>query len=298
VSLARRRLGDRAAAAVGLLALLCLLLALAAVFVQLLLDGGARLGLDFIVSMASRDPARAGVLPALVGSALVLLVTALAAVPVGIGAAVYLQEYAPDNRLTDLIEVNIANLAAVPSVLFGLLSLSLLVHGLALGESILAAGLTLAMLVLPLVVVATREALRQVPVGVREASYALGASRWQTVWRHVLPAATPGVLTGVILGLSRAIGETAPLLALGALGFVAFLPPPMLVVEPPFVDGRWLSDPFITLPLQIYDWLLRPDPAFRANAAAAGLLLAGFTLLVNAAAIGLRWRSRNPTRQR
>lgn len=298
MSLARRRLGDRAAAAVGLLALLCLLLALAAVFVQLLLDGGARLGLDFIASMASRDPARAGVLPALVGSALVLLVTALAAVPVGIGAAVYLQEYAPDNRLTDLIEVNIANLAAVPSVLFGLLSLSLLVHGLALGESILAAGLTLAMLVLPLVVVATREALRQVPVGVREASYALGASRWQTVWRHVLPAATPGVLTGVILGLSRAIGETAPLLALGALGFVAFLPPPMLVVRPPFVDGRWLSDPFITLPLQIYDWLLRPDPAFRANAAAAGLLLAGFTLLVNAAAIGLRWRSRNPTRQR
>ncbi|MGQ9896077.1 MAG: phosphate ABC transporter permease PstA [Acidobacteriota bacterium] len=269
---------------------------LAAVFIALfagmLQTGWERLHLDFFLTFASRHAARAGILAAWVGTLVVMLVTASVFIPLGIAAGVYLEEYARPNRLTRLIEVNIVNLAGVPSIVYGLLALGLFVRLLGFGASILTAGLTLGLLILPIIVMATREAIRTVPQAVREASYAVGATRWQTVWQHVLPIALPGILTGVIIGLARAIGETAPLVTIGAVTFIAFLPPAPFSLEAPFLSFDWLWAPFTALPIVTFDWTARPNPSFRPNAAAAALVLTFLTALMNATAIWLRYRLR------
>ncbi len=221
-----------------------------------------------------------------------MLVTTFSAVPVGIAAGVYLEEYARRNWITDIIEINVTNLAGVPSIVYGLLALGLFVYGLGFGQSILSAGLTLGLLILPVVIVSTREAIRSVPVAMREAAYALGATRWQTVHDHVLPYSTGGILTGIILGLSRAIGETAPIITIGALTFIAFLPPSPVTSEPPFISFEWLMAPFTVMPIQMFNWLSRPQTAFLNNAAAAGLILVVMTVGMNALAIWLRYRFR------
>ncbi len=223
---------------------------------------------------------------------LVMLVTALTAVPLGVGAAIYLEEYASKNWMTELIEINIANLAGVPSIVYGLMALGLLVYELHLGQSILTAGLTLAMLILPMVIIATREAIRSVPPHIREAAYALGATQWQTVRDHVVPYSTGGILTGMILALSRAVGETAPLITVGALSFIAFLPHPPWQSEFPFISMQWLLDPFTVMPIQMFNWVSRPQEEFHVNAAAAGLVLLLMTVAMNALAIVVRARYR------
>jgi phosphate transport system permease protein len=227
-----------------------------------------------------------------VGTTLVMLVTAFTAVPMGVAAGVYLEEYARKNWLTAMIEINIANLAGVPSIVYGLMALGLFVYQLDLGQSVLTAGLTLALLILPIVIVATRESIRAVPGSIREAAYALGATKWQTVKDHVLPYSYGGILTGVIIALSRAIGETAPLITIGALTFIAFLPESPIKAEFPFVSLDWLMSPFTVMPIQMFNWISRPQRDFHLNAAAAGLTLMVMTLAMNGIAIYLRYRFR------
>jgi phosphate transport system permease protein len=270
---------------VGLVALFLLLFDLAAA-------GLPRLSWDFFTSFPSRRASAAGILSAWVGSLLVILITALVGVPLGVAAGIYLEEYAPRNWMTNVIEINVSNLAAVPSIVYGLLALGLFVYGLGTGRSILTAGLTLALLILPIIIVATREAIRAVPYSIREAAYGIGATKGQVTRDHVLPAAYPGVLTGIIIGLSRALGETAPLITIGALTFIAFLPEPPLTGEFPFISFRWLFDGFTVLPIQAFNWISRPGDDFHANAAAAGLVLLALTLSLNAVAITLRYRLR------
>jgi phosphate transport system permease protein len=226
----------------------------------------------------------------------VVLVCAAVAIPVGVGAGLYLEEYAPKHWLTDVIEINVNNLAGVPSIVYGLLALGLFVYGLGLGQSVATAGLTLALLILPIVIVASREAVRAVPHTIREAAYGVGATKWQVTWDHVLPYASPGITTGVIIGLSRALGETAPLITIGALSFIAFLPTPPVSGEFPFISFQWLLDPFTVMPIQMFNWVSRPDPAFQSNAAAAGLVLLVLTLLMNGFAIWFRIRMRRRIR--
>ena len=290
--IARNKQADKIFAIVGLLAMLVAVFALAALLINLALDGASRISWQFLMSFPSRHADKAGILSAWVGTTLVMLVTVFSAVPVGIAAGVYLEEYSRRNWMTDLIEINVTNLAGVPSIIYGLLALGLFVYGLGFGQSVLSAGLTLGLLILPVVIVSTREAIRSVPVAMREASYALGATRWQTVHDHVLPYSTGGILTGVILGLSRAIGETAPVITIGALTFIAFLPPGPLTREPPFISFDWLLAPFTVMPIQMFNWLSRPQAAFLENAAAAGLVLVLMTVGMNAFAIWLRYRYR------
>jgi phosphate transport system permease protein len=290
--ISRHKLRDMLFDVLGLIVMLLLLFILSALFIKLAIDGWDKLGLDFFQSYPSRRAAQAGILPAWIGSLLVMLVTALAAVPVGVAAGVWLEEYAPKNWFTEVVEINVTNLAGVPSIIYGLLGLGLLVHGLRLGPSVAAAGLTLAMMILPVVVVATREAIRSVPQTIREAAYGLGATRWQVTRDHVLPYSVAGILTGVIIGLSRAIGETAPLITIGAVAFIAFLPPAPLTGSFPFVNFDWLSTPFTVMPIQMFNWVSRPDPAFQQTAAAAGVVLVALTLLMNGTAIFLRYRAR------
>jgi phosphate transport system permease protein len=221
-----------------------------------------------------------------------MLVTAVAAVPLGVAAGVYLEEYARKNWLTNLIEINIANLAGVPSIIYGLMALGLLVYQLRLGQSILTGGITLSFLILPIIIVATREALRTIPQGIREAALALGSTKWQVVRYHLLPYSTSGILTGIIIALSRAIGETAPLVTIGALTFIAFLPPSPIQNEPPYISFDWLWSPFSVLPIQMFNWVSRPDREFAVNAAGAGLALITATLTLNATAIYIRYRMR------
>lgn len=251
--------------------------ALAVLLIDTMMDGAARLSWQFLSSFPSRKPADAGILSALAGTAYLILLTAVLALPIGVGAAIYLEEYAARHWVSRVIEVNIANLAGVPSIIYGLLGLELFVRALGLGRSLLAGALTMALLVLPIIVISAREALRTVPWSIREASYALGASRWETIWHQVLPVAVPGILTGSILALSRAIGEAAPLITIGALTYVAFLPDSLLA-------------PFTALPIQIFNWVSRPQKAFHANAAAAILVLLVVLLLMNALAVFLRQR--------
>jgi phosphate transport system permease protein len=274
---------------IGVLTLVALLAALAS-------DGWPRLAWDFFFNFPSRRAAQAGILSAWVGSVLVVLVCAAVAIPVGVGAGLYLEEYAPKHWLTDIIEINVNNLAGVPSIVYGLLALGLFVYGLGLGQSVATAGLTLALLILPIVIVASREAVRAVPNTIREAAYGVGATKWQVTWDHVLPYASPGIATGVIIGLSRAIGETAPLITIGALSFIAFLPTPPVSGEFPFISFQWLLDPFTVMPIQMFNWVSRPDPAFQSNAAAAGLVLLVLTLLMNGFAIWFRIRMRRRIR--
>lgn len=290
--IARHRLREQAFTILGLLALLLGLLVLLGLFTQLAVTGAPRLTPEFFTAFPSRIAEKAGILSAWVGSLLVMLVTACTAVPMGVAAGVYLEEYAPRNWLTAIIEINVMNLAGVPSIIYGLLALGLFVYQFGFGQSILSAGLTLALLILPIVIVATREALRAVPGGIREAAYALGATRWQMLSQHVVPYSAGGIMTGVIIGLSRAIGETAPIITIGALTFIAFLPTPPLSGEFPFLSFQWLMDPFTVLPIQMFNWTSRPEEAFQLNAAAAGVVLLVMTLAMNALAIWLRYRIR------
>ena len=290
--IARNQHADKIFAVVGLLAMLAGVFALAALLTDLALDGGTRINWQFVTSFPSRHAEKAGILSAWVGTSLVMLVTIASAVPIGIAAGVYLEEYARRNLITDIIEINVTNLAGVPSIVYGLLALGLFVYGMGFGQSVLSAGLTLGLLILPVVIVSTREAIRAVPVAMREAAYALGATRWQTVRDHVLPYSTGGILTGVILGLSRAIGETAPLITIGALTFISFLPPAPLTSAPPYVSFEWLHAPFTVMPIQMFNWLSRPQAAFQENSAAAGLILVLMTVGMNAVAIWLRYRFR------
>ncbi|HVJ11272.1 MAG TPA: phosphate ABC transporter permease PstA, partial [Burkholderiales bacterium] len=240
----RRKRWDAIFALCGLAALMVGVLTFTALFVDMAIDGVGRLSWDFFTNFPSRRPGQAGILSAWVGSTLVMLTTAFFAVPLGVATGIYLEEYAPKNWVTDAIEINITNLAGVPSIVYGLLALGLFVYQFGLGQSILAAGLTLALLILPVVIVATREAIRAVPKAIREAAYGLGATRWEVTKDHVLPYSTGGILTGMILGLSRAIGETAPIITIGALSFIAFLPESPVKGEFPFVSFAWLKDPF------------------------------------------------------
>jgi phosphate transport system permease protein len=261
VNQARRRAGDQLLRLFGLLATLFGLAALGAL----------------MSSYPSRRAEDAGIFAALVGSLYVILLTAAIAVPLGVAAAIHLEEYAARGRVSRLIEINIANLAGVPSIIYGLLGLGLFVRWLGMGRSVLAGSATLALLVLPVIILATREALRAVPPSLREGSYALGATKWQTIWHQVLPAAFPSILTGLILALSRAIGETAPLITIGALTYVPFAP-----------NSIW--SPFTVLPIQIFNWVSRPQAAFAENAAAGILVLLVLLLVLNATAIALRDR--------
>jgi phosphate transport system permease protein len=272
-----RRLLDLGFQALAMLILVLALGSLAALIADVWADGAGRLSWDFITGFPSRRAEDAGIFHALSGSIVVILVTALLAVPIGVASAIYLEEYGRRNLVARIIEINITNLAAVPSIIYGLLGLGLFVRALGMGRSVMAGASTLALLVLPVVILATREALRAVPSSIREGSYALGATKWQTIWFQVLPIALPGILTGMILALSRAIGETAPLISIGALTFVAFAP-----------DSIW--SPFTVLPIQIFNWVSRPQVQFQANAAAGILVLLALLLTMNAAAIWLRDR--------
>lgn len=290
--IARNKIWDAVFSVIGLLAMLVGIVTLMALIVDLMSDGLTRVDWQFITSFPSRKAQLAGILSAWVGSCLVMLVTAAVAIPIGIAAGIYLEEYAKKNWIADLIEINVTNLAGVPSIIYGLLALGLFVYILKLGESVLTAGLTLSLLVLPVVIVTTREALRAIPNSIREAAYAVGASKWQVTWDHVLRYSTGTILTGIIVGLARAIGETAPLITIGALTFIAFLPEPPIKAEFPYISFKWLLAPFTVMPIQMFDWVSRPQEAFQVNAAAAGIVLIGMTLTMNAIAIFLRYRLR------
>jgi phosphate transport system permease protein len=270
-----RRLSGRVFLALCLAATLSGILALAVLLFTVSADGIGRLNWDFFTTYPSRFADQAGAKSAIYGTVWVMAFTALFAVPIGIGAAIYLEEFATRNWFTRTIETNINNLAGVPSIIYGLLGLTLFVRIMALDRSVIAGGLTLALLVLPIVIVASREGLRAVPPSIREASLGLGATKWQTVWFQVLPPAMPSILTGVILALSRAIGETAPLIMIGALTFIAFTP-----------EGP--GSPFTTLAIQIFNWISRPQPGFADTAAAGIIVLLGVLLTMNAFAVGLR----------
>lgn len=291
-SVSRRQLYSQIFAILGLLSILVSLVVLLALIAQLLIQGAERLDWQFLTSPPSSTALEAGVFVAIVGSGLVMLVTATASIPLGIAAGIYLEEYARKGWLADFIEINVTNLAGVPSIVYGLLALGLFKYALNLGESILTAGLTLGLLVLPVVIVTTREALRAIPGSLREAAYAVGASKWRVIKDHILPYSAGSIMTGVIIGLSRAIGETAPLVTIGALTFITFLPKSPIQGEFPFISFEWLMAPFTVMPIQMFSWLSVPQPGFEANAAAAGVVLVALTLSMNGLAIYLRYRLR------
>ncbi len=290
--IARRKRQDMIFNILGIACTLMGIITLAALLIDLASDGLSRIDWQFLTSFPSRRAANAGVLSAWVGSLLLMLVTVSLAVPLGVAAGVYLEEYARKNWVTTIIEINIANLAGVPSIIYGLMALGLLVYQFHLGQTLLVGGITLAFLILPIVIVATREALRAIPNGIREAAYALGATRWQVIKDHLLPYSAGGIATGTIIAMSRAIGETAPLVLTGALTFIAFLPPSPIQSQFPFINFKWLDSPFSVLPIQMFNWVSRPTVDFHRNAAAAGLVLIIMTLSLNAAAIAIRYRLR------
>lgn len=273
----RRRLKGRAFALLCAAATMFGVVALGVLLVDVLVDGIGRLNLQFLTSFASRFPERAGIKAAFAGSVWILGLTTVISFPLSVAAAIYLEEYAPRGWLTRAIQTNIANLAGVPSIVYGILGLALFVRALGLDRSILSGALTLSLLVMPVIIMASQEAIRAVPSTIREAAYGLGATRWQVVRAQVLPMALPGILTGTILALSRAVGETAPLIMVGAVGFIAFTP-----------DG--VMDSFTVLPLQIYNWVSRPQEEFRELAAAGIIVLLSLLLTMNAVAIVLRNR--------
>ena len=290
--IARRKLQDRVFNVFGILCTSVGLLTLCSLLFDLAHDGLARIDWEFLNSFPSRRAGIAGILSAWVGSLAVILVTAATAVPLGVAAGVYLEEHAKKNRLTAAIEINISNLAGVPSIIYGLMALGLFVYAFGFGRSVLTGGLTLAVLILPIVIVATRESLRTIPIPIREAAYALGATKWQAIRHHLLPYSLGGIATGVIIALSRALGETAPLITIGALSFIAFLPPSPVTDSVPFVSFDWLDSPCSVLPIQMFNWTSRPTEDCHVNAAAAGLVLITMTLGLNAAAIVIRFRAR------
>jgi len=291
--IALRKWQDRAFIAVGVGCTALGVLALAALLIKLAADGLPHINYRFLTSRPSELlPDAAGILTAICGSLAVVIVTFIAAVPLGVATAVYLEEYAKKNWLTDLIEINISNLAGVPSITFGLLGYWFFCTLLGLNPVVLVGGLTLAVLVLPIIIVTTREALRTIPSSIREAAYAAGATKWQVIRYHLLPYSLGGILTGTIIALSRAIGETAPLIALGAGGFVRDPPPAPLSGHFPFLNFAWLSARFTALPTLMYNWTDNPHLLFRQKAAAIGLVLIVLTLSLNAVAIVIRYRIR------
>ncbi len=275
--IARQKLAEGIFKVAAIGALIIAIGSLAILLIDIFSDGLGRVNWQFLTSFPSRKPEQAGILSALVGTASIMVLTGFFAFPIGVGAAVYLEEYGLKGWFARLVELNIANFAGVPSVLYGLLGLELFVRMAGFGRSLLAGGLTMALLVLPIVIIASREALKTVPPSIREASYALGGSRWQTIWHQVLPMAFPGILTGCILAFSRAIGEAAPMITIGALAYIAFLP-------------SSVTDSFTVMPIQIFNWVSRPQKGFFECAAAAIVVLLAVLLLMNAVAIFLRHR--------
>jgi len=271
------KLKDHAFKLAGVLSTFLGLIVLAYFITDITLDGIARVDWDFLTSLPSRKAEKAGILTAWSGSAWILGLTTLVALPLGVAAGIYFEEYAKKNRLNHLLEVNIANLAGVPSIIYGILGLEVFVRIMGLGESLLTGSFTLALLILPIIIVATREAIKAVPKTLREASYGLGATKWQTISFQVLPAASGGILTGTILALSRAVGETAPLIVIGALAYVPFVPSSPM-------------DAFTVMPMQIFNWTSRPQAAFLVNAAAGIIILLVITFIMNGIAIYLRNR--------
>lgn len=274
-SVKKNRLKDQVFKVWGIACTLLGLVLLALFIGSIFIDGLQRIDWDFITGLPSRSADRAGIYTALMGSVWILVLTTIIALPLGIAAAIYLEEYANKNKLSSILEVNISNLAGVPSIIYGLLGLEIFVRVLQMGSSILAGSFTLALLILPIVIVSTREAIKAVPKTVRDASYALGASKWQTVSRQLLPASFGGILTGVILALSRAVGETAPLIVIGALAYVPFAPSSPM-------------DDFSVLPIQIFNWISRPQHGFEVNAAAAIIILLLITFIMNGIAVYFR----------
>jgi len=277
----RNRLIDKSFKIVGIGATMLGLLILAYFLINITIDGIARIDWQFMTSLPSRFANKAGILPAWAGSAWILALTALFAIPLGIAAGIYFEEYAKKNRLNNILEINIANLAGVPSIIYGILGLELFGRLMGLGGSLLAGAFTLTLLILPIIIVSTREAIKAVPQTLREASYGLGATKWQTISWQILPAASGGILTGTILSLSRAVGETAPLIVIGALAYVPFVPSTPM-------------DEFTVLPMQIFNWTSRPQAAFLVNAAAAIIVLMVITFIMNGIAIYFRnrWQKR------
>jgi phosphate transport system permease protein len=278
--LSRRKLEGRVFHGLCLLAISLALGMLAVLLIYILVQGASRVDWDFITSFPSRHPDLAGIRAALLGSVYVVAIAGVVAFVLGVGAAVYLEEYAGRNRFARIVQLNISNLAGVPSIVYGLLGLEIFVRSFGLGRSVLAGGLTLALLILPIIIITAQEAIRAVPPSIREASFGLGATRWQTVWHLVLPLALPGILTGMILAVSRAIGETAPLIVMGALTFVPFAP-----------DG--LLSRFTVLPIQIFNWISRPQAGFHEAAAAGIIVLLIVLLIMNTGAVILRNKFEN-----
>ncbi|MGB9745402.1 MAG: phosphate ABC transporter permease PstA [Bacteroidales bacterium] len=270
-----KRIGDRSFKIFGLLVTLSGLLVLGIFIFQIVQKGFGRISWQFLTSLPSRFPEKAGIFTALMGTVWIMFLTALIAIPVGITAAVYLEEYARQNRWGRILEINISNLAGVPSIIYGILGLEVFSRTMGLGNSLLTGSLTLSLLILPIIIVSTREALRAVPLSLREGSYALGATKWQTIYRLILPSALGNILTGVILALSRAVGEAAPLIVAGALVYVPFAPSSPM-------------DNYSVLPIQIFNWVSRPQLAFETNAAAGIIILLIFTFLMNGIAIFYR----------
>jgi phosphate transport system permease protein len=277
-TLNRRKVKNALFSLLALTAIFISMVTLAGLLIDLVGRGGSSLDTQFLTSSPSRIPAKAGILPALVGTLWVTLLVALITLPIGIGAAIYLEEYAGRGRIARLLKINISNLAGVPSIVYGIFGLAIFVRGLDLGRTVFAASLTLSLLILPVVIISSAEALKAVPPSQREAAYALGATRWQVIRRALLPAAAPGILTGIVLAVARAVGETAPLILIGAVTFVTFVP------TNPF------EDKYTVLPIQIFNWANRPQEAFLEISAAAILVLIALMLLLNGAAIYLRAR--------
>jgi phosphate transport system permease protein len=277
---------------VGFFVLAGAFLILATLIYDMASTGVPRINESFFMNFPSRFANRAGILAAWVGSICVVIVTAALAIPLGVATGVYLEEYSSKGWFSRLIELNILNLAGVPSIIYGIMALSLFVYQFGLKQSILTAGMTLGLLILPVIIVTTREAIRTIPNHIREASYALGATKWQTVSSHILPYSFGGIMTGVVIALSRAIGETAPLLTVGAVAFIAFLPTSPISTEPPYLSAQWLLDSYTVMPIQMFNWISRPQEEFHVNAAAAGIVLLTMTLILNALAIFIRYRFR------
>lgn len=269
---------DRWLALAGLIAISIPLVLLALLLVHVVVVGVTRIDIAFLTSFPSRFAHRAGILPGIVGSLCLLFLTSLIAIPLGVGTAVYLEEYRREGFWRRIVELNIANLASVPPVIYGMLGLEVFVRGLHLGRGLIAAAATLALLVLPMIILSTQNALRGVSDDIREAALSLGGSRWRTLWHVILPLAGPRIISGVILAISRAIGEAAPLIVIGAVSYVAFLP-----------DG--LSSPFTALPIQTFNWLSRPQSAFQSNAAGAIVVLLALLFSLNAIALRIEARA-------
>jgi phosphate transport system permease protein len=271
----KNRLKDKAFEYLGIACTLFGLVVLAIFIGDILADGLSRIDWDFLKSLPSRNPEKAGIFTAWTGSLWILVFTTIIAFPLAVSAGIYLEEYGDNGRLSSLLEVNISNLAGVPSIIYGLLGLEIFVRIFQMGNSVLAGAFALALLILPIIIVATREAIRTVPSSIRAASYALGASKWQTIWNQVLPASMGGIFTGVILAISRAVGETAPLIIVGALAYVPFAPSSPM-------------DEFTVMPIQIFNWVSRPQHGFTVNAAAAIIILLLITFVMNGIAVYLR----------